>query len=156
MGAPWPPKPRRWRDVTFRDRSRWRMRRVRVSRTWCVRSGTSRSRTWKLRRWMTSRRTSVSARTVAERGSPSSRLISPKKSPGLSRLRLRGETSTLAEPSTMMKKASPGSPVRVSTVPAGSSTTLEMAATARSCLRVSPANMGTSSSRRIFSSWLTR
>ena len=55
-----------------------------------------------------SRRSGVSAATVAERGPPSSRLISPKYWPGPRRERLRGETSTWALPSRIRKNSSPG------------------------------------------------
>ena len=86
---------------------------------------------------------SVSARTVAERGSPSSKLISPKNWPGPMRPRLRRVTSTVAAPSRMKKNSSPGSPTRVSIVPVGTSTTREIAATAFNCFFVQSAKRST-------------
>src|SRR5499425_1078664 len=132
------------------------MRRESVTRRRWVSSGTSRSTSWKFFRSITSTRSGVAARTVTDRGPPSSRLISPKKSPGRRKARFLPGFSTAAEPSMITKNSSPGWPARVTAVPAGTSTTREMSESARSCLCVQSASRGTSSRWRIFSSLLTR
>src|SRR5688572_6077510 len=66
------------------------------------------------------------------------------------------DTSTRAEPSTIRKNSFPGSPARASTVPAGSSSTSVIRATARSCLCEHPSSSVTSSRRAILSSCVTR
>jgi hypothetical protein len=71
----------------------------------------------------------VSATTVANRGPPSSRLISPKNSPGGSGTCLSADTSARAVPSMMRKPSSPPSPARVSRVPAATSNTRAIRAT---------------------------
>jgi type IV pilus assembly protein PilY1 len=95
------------------DCSDWRSRRERVTSRLCVSLGTLSRSVAKSRRWMVRRRMGVSATTVAERGPPSSRLISPKYSPGPSFTCLRGDSSTRAVPSRMRKNSSPASPTRV-------------------------------------------
>src|SRR5205814_1199503 len=132
------------RDQYIGRASAWRRRRESVASRLSVSSGAARSSVEKSRRLMTSRRSGVSATTVAERGPPSRRLISPKYSPGCSRPRLRGVTSTRALPSRIRKNSSPGSPRRASTVPAGTSRTSLIRAIARSCLREQPASRFTS------------
>src|SRR6266850_4568724 len=133
-----------------------RSRRESVSRMLCVSSGASFRSVVKSRRLMTSSRSGVSATTLAERGPPSSRLISPKYCPGPSRERLRGVTSTRAWPSRIRKKSLPAVPVRASTVSAGTSRISLMRAIRLSCLREHPCSRLTSSSRWIRSSWLIR
>src|SRR5712691_5138178 len=140
----------------FRDFSACRNRRESVVMILWASSGTSLSRGQKCRPLITSSRSGVSATTVAERGWPSSRLISPKNSPGPRRARFRGDTSTRAEPSRMKKNSRPGSPARMSTLSAGASNTPVIRATARSCRREQPSKIGTSCRRSIFSSWPTR
>src|SRR5262245_38591892 len=93
------------------------------------------------------RRVGVSLTAVAERGPPSSRLISPKKAPGCSDTYWPDATSTRTVPSRMRKNTSPGSPARVSTDPAGASQIRAMLATCRSCFGVHPSNIGTALKR---------
>ena len=98
-----------------RPASAWRRRWESVARMLWVSSGASFRSVVKSRRLMTSMRSGVSAMTLAERGPPSSRLISPKYCPGPSRERFRAETSTRALPSRIRKKSLPAAPVRAST-----------------------------------------
>ena len=73
-------------------------RRDNVISSVCVSPGTSLRSAEKCRRLMTSKRTGVSATTVADRGPPSSKLISPKNSPGWRGTCFSAETSTRAVP----------------------------------------------------------
>ena len=63
---------------------------------------------------------------------PSLGSSSPKKSPGCSSLPAPTGVRTATAPSMMMKNESPGSPICVTTVPAGTSTILESSAPRRS------------------------
>jgi hypothetical protein len=108
-----------------------------------TKSGASLSNRQKLKRSTTSSRRSVTAVTVADRGSPSSRLISPKKSPGRSGSPMPTGVCTDTWPSMMKKKESPGVPISVNTVPAGVSTIFEISAIRRSSSSVQSLNKGT-------------
>ena len=123
--------------------SRRRTRRDRIVRTRLTRSGASSSSRQKCERSTMSSRRSVVATIVADRGSPSSRLISPKKSPGCSCISAPAGVRTVTAPSMMMKNESPGSPVCVTTVPAGTSAILESSATRPSSSSLSPLKSGT-------------
>ena len=123
--------------------SRRRTRRDRIVRIRLTRSGASSSSRQKCERSTMSSRRSVVATTVADRGSPSTRLISPKKSPGCSWLPAPTGVRTATAPSMMMKNASPGSPICVTTVPAGASAILESSATRRSSSSLNPLKNGT-------------
>src|SRR5512134_3727519 len=91
---------------------------------------------------MSSRRSLV-ATIVADRVSPSSRLISPKKSPGCSSLPAPTGVRTATDPSMMTKNESPGSPICVTTVPAGTSEIFDSSATRRSSSSSNPLKSGT-------------
>ena len=108
-----------------------------------TKSGVSFSSRQKCKRSTTSSRRSVIAVTVADRASPSSKLISPKKSPGRSGSPIPTGVCTDTRPSMMKKKESPGVPISVMTVPAGVSTILEMSAIRRSSWSVQSLNNGT-------------
>src|SRR3984893_7757728 len=115
----------------------------RIVRIRLIRSGVSSSSRQKWRRSTMSSRRSVVATIVADRGSPSTRLISPKKSPGSSWLPVPTGVRTTAMPSMMTKNESPASPICVITVPTGASTTLERSATRRSSSSLNPLKSGT-------------
>ena len=86
-----------------------------------ARSENSRSIVRNMRIPITATFTSVSATTVALRGSPSRIAISPKYAPGPTRLSSMPACRTTASPSRMTNSASPGSPSLMSSIPAGSS-----------------------------------
>src|SRR3954447_18750631 len=73
---------------------------------------------WKSTAWRVSIDTVVAALTVAERGSPVTSAISPKKLPGPSSIGVA--VAMLTRPSTMKNIWSPRSPLRQMTAPAGS------------------------------------
>ena len=87
-------------------------------------AGLSPTTLWKSVRWSDSSSLSSTAIAVAERGSLSRSAISPKKSPGPSMLRMISRPSsprivTLIRPSTIMKKKSPSSFSKKTTVSFG-------------------------------------
>src|SRR6266478_3679908 len=117
-----------------------RTRLDRVVNNVCVSPGTSLSNTEKCRRLITSNRIGVAATTVADRGPPSSKLISPKNSPGCRGTCFSADTSTRAVPSMITKNSSPGSPARVSTMSAATSKTWATLAALPSCPSSTPAD----------------
>ena len=133
--------------------SRCRTRHDRIVRIRLTKSGVSSSSRQKWKRSTMSSRRSVVATIVADRGSPSSRLISPKKSPACSSLPAPTGVRTPTAPSMMMKNESPGSPICVTTVPAGVSTILASSATRRSSSSLNPVKSGTLCRCRIRASW---
>jgi hypothetical protein len=133
--------------------SRRRTRRDRIVRIRLTKSGASSNSRQKWERPTMRNRRSVVATIVADRGSPSTRLISPKKSPGCSSLPAPTGVRTATAPSMMMKNESPGSPICVTTVPAGTSTILESSATRRSSFSLNPLKRGTRCRCRIRESW---
>jgi len=93
-----------------------------MSACWMLRLSVS--TVWKSVRWSWSSSLSSTAMAVAERGSLSSRAISPKKSPGPSMDRMTSRPSsprivTLIRPSRIMKKKSPSSFSKNTTVSFG-------------------------------------
>ena len=91
--------------------SRPRTRRDRIVSIRLIRSGVSSSSRQKWGRSTTNSRRSVVATIVADRGSPSSRLISPKNSPGCNSAPVPTGVRTATVPSMMTKNDSPGSPI---------------------------------------------
>ena len=108
-----------------------------------TKSGVSFSSCQKCERSTTCSRRSFSAVTVADRGSPSSRLISPKRSPGCSGPAPPSGVCTDTRPSMRKKNESPGVHISVSSVPVGVSTIRAMAAIRRSSSSVHSTTNGT-------------